>query len=178
MSADKLDRFTRLAAATQMTAALVDGMPGVPQAVAEYLADQSLPPSVVADLPDLSADRWQAAGIRSTVGPVDPDGSVFVSTCYAAVADTGAIVIRTGAGHSIANEFLAQTHIAVLPLSRLVQGLGDLWQLWRQEFPSAAALPRSFCMVTGPSRTADLGLPAKLGAQGPARVHVLIGSGI
>jgi L-lactate utilization protein LutC len=28
--------------------------------------------------------------------------------------------------------------------------------------------------IVGPSRTADLGVPSKLGAHGPGRVHIII----
>ncbi len=170
-----LGRFAARAAETQMTCAAVEGYAAVPAAVATCLREADIEPAVLTvDLPQVSASGWAAAGLEISAPPVARDGGIFVSACYAAVADNGAIVVRTGAGHAIANEFLAATHIAVLPAVRLVAGLRDLWQLWCTEFPSPPQLPREFCLVTGPSRTADLGLPAKLGAHGPARVHVVV----
>jgi L-lactate utilization protein LutC len=68
---------------------------------------------------------------------------------------------------------LAETHIILLQVNRIVETLADLWDALRVD-AQGGFMPREFCLVTGPSRTADLGVPAKMGAHGPARVHVLL----
>ena len=62
----------------------------------------------------------------------------------------------------------------MLPANRIVPSFEAFWQLLRSEHDGNEVMPREFCFVNGPSRTGDLGLPAKLGAHGPARVHVVI----
>ena len=54
---------------------------------------------------------------------------------------------------------------------RIVSGLEDAFA------GLPAALPRAVCLVTGPSRTGDIGLQIELGAHGPRRVHIIIVDG-
>jgi L-lactate dehydrogenase complex protein LldG len=61
----------------------------------------------------------------------------------------------------------------LLDESRIVPGLADLWASLRAG-AGDGFMPREFCLVAGPSRTADLGVPAKLGAHGPSRVHLML----
>ena len=66
--------------------------------------------------------------------------------------------------------FLAATHVVVVEPARLVDSLESLWALLR----AAAIKPRMLNIIRGPSRTADLGVPSRLGAHGPLRVHVVL----
>ena len=165
-------RFARLAADTQMTVEQVSEMAAVPGAVAQYLAEHNLAARVSLDVElNIAAVDWQDAGVATPTTKVAADGDVYVGVGLAAVAECGALVISSRPGHALANEFLAQTHIAVLRAERVITSFGALWALLRGDPDD---MPREFCLVTGPSRTADLGVPAKLGAHGPARVHVLV----
>jgi L-lactate dehydrogenase complex protein LldG len=108
--------------------------------------------------------------------PLQADGDTLLTDCYGAVAESGVLVISSNDGQAIANDFLAETHIVLLRKARIFPALADLWQSLRVESQEEykGLLPREFCLVAGPSRTADLGVPAKMGAHGPARVHVVI----
>ena len=66
---------------------------------------------------------------------------------------------------------LPETHIAVIPRSRIVTGMEDAWALLRRE---RGALPRAVNFISGPSRTADIEQTVVLGVHGPYRVHILL----
>jgi L-lactate dehydrogenase complex protein LldG len=64
-----------------------------------------------------------------------------------------------------------ETHIAVLPVSRLVKGMEEAWALLRAE---RGQLPRAVNFVSGPSCTGDIEMVVVRGAHGPYRVHVIL----
>jgi L-lactate dehydrogenase complex protein LldG len=66
---------------------------------------------------------------------------------------------------------LPDTHICVLPKSRIVATMEDAFALVREEIGQP---PRSMFFVSGPSRTADIEQTLVIGAHGPYRVHVVL----
>lgn len=98
------------------------------------------------------------------------DGDTVVTDCLAAVAGEGVVVLCSGALHAPEKSFLAATHIVVVRAEQLVASLDALWPLLR----SAGPLPRMVNLIRGPSRTADLGVPSRVGAHGPLRVHIIL----
>ena len=172
------ERFCALIRSTNATVAEVPAWAGVPAEVAAYLQHNGLESAIVAaEFPMLAAASWSGSGIEARVSPVAADGDVYVAPCFAAVAECGALVLASGEGQAFADAFLAESHIAVLSAERLLPSLSSLWRLLRAERSDGSAAAREYCLVTGPSRTADLGVPAKLGAHGPARVHVVLVTG-
>jgi L-lactate dehydrogenase complex protein LldG len=169
-----LDRFIALAEAEAMTIERLNDPANIPCAVSDYLKAQLLPARVVIDTSaGVSLDTFAGSGLDVSAPPIQPDHDALLSGCYGAVAESGTVILSTSDGHAIANDFLAETHIVILPVTQMFATLADLWDSLRAE-ARGGFMPREFCLVTGPSRTADLGVPAKMGAHGPARVHVLI----
>jgi L-lactate dehydrogenase complex protein LldG len=172
-----VDRFIALATAEATTVKCLADLAQVPYAVDSYLREQQLPARVVIDTSaGMTGELFSATDLQVSMPPLRPDHDVLLSGCYGAVAESGALVISTGDGHAITNDFLAETHIIILPANRIVATLADLWDALRAD-AQGSFMPREFCLVTGPSRTADLGVPAKMGAHGPARVHVRLING-
>jgi L-lactate dehydrogenase complex protein LldG len=172
-----VDRFISLATGEATTVKCLADLAQVPYAVDSYLREQQLPARVVIDTSAaMTVELFSATDLQLSMPPLRPDHDVLLSGCYGAVAESGALVISTGDGHAITNDFLAETHIIILPANRIVATLADLWDALRAD-AQGNFMPREFCLVTGPSRTADLGVPAKMGAHGPARVHVLLING-
>jgi L-lactate dehydrogenase complex protein LldG len=168
-----LQRFTTAARKAAATVAHVASTVAIPEAVHQYLRDHELPPRIVCgdDLPDIP---WQTCAVlECSAGPIPSDGAVLVSGCLAAVAEVGAVaLVGAGATHAAA-PFLAATHIVVVDAGQLLGSLEALWAMLRGKY-GAARWPRSLCLMLGPSRTADLGIPSRLGAHGPLRVHIIV----
>jgi L-lactate dehydrogenase complex protein LldG len=95
-----------------------------------------------------------------------------VTGVYCAVAETGTLMILSGVKTPLVNSLLPETHIAVVPASRIVSSMEEGFDLLRREHNGV--MPRQVSFVSGPSRTADIELTLVLGIHGPARVHVIV----
>lgn len=169
-----IEDFRRYAAQEAATSERVAGPCDVPQAVVRYLNERQLPLQAIA-AGEITAGGvdWSLGGELDVVdGPIRPDGDTLVTGCYAGLAEAGAVVTVSSAAGPNEFQFLASTHIVVVPAERIFADYEALWFFVGNEF--GTAMPRSMNWIVGPSRTADLGVPSRLGAHGPARVHLLI----
>lgn len=165
-----LERFKSCCVGLSSTVDEVDSLTDVPQAVATYLRAHDLPSAAVC-WPDFAALPWQAAGIDAQARPATGDDKVGVTGCFCAIAETGTLMMHSGAETPLTSSLLPDVHIAVVRRSRLVMGMEDAWDLLRRE---QGELPRQVAFVSGPSRTADIEMTMVLGIHGPYRVHVVL----
>ena len=174
MNASGVEQFMALAREEAATAERVTGLAQVPAAVHRYLREQGLALRLkVIGLSGPDEVTWEdVPEIDCEPGPVAPDGDVVVTGCYGGVAEAGALVIVSSPEHPPEVNFLAATHIVIVHANRLVDTFEGLWARLRGDYPEA--LPRTLNLIVGPSRTADLGVPSRLGAHGPARVHIIV----
>lgn len=168
--AARTDRFCDQAQALQTTVARVTHARDVPAAVAAYLHEQALPLSGVAwgTLADLP---WAQAGLALEYRPPRDEDKLGLTGCFCAVAETGSLVLASSPQTPSSTHLLPETHIAIVPASRIVPALEDAYALLRAEL---GELPRALSTVSGPSRTGDIEQTIVLGAHGPYRVHVVI----
>jgi L-lactate dehydrogenase complex protein LldG len=91
-----------------------------------------------------------------------------------AVAETGTLVLGSGAARPRSTSLLPACHVAVFDRSVLVESLaqvGVFLEAWQ-----AAPMPGQGAVVnfiTGPSRTADIELTLTRGVHGPKEVHAI-----
>ena len=167
---DLVARFcerARFLSASVDTLTSVDAVPG---AVAAYLEAQQLPQKAVCT-PAISSLPWAASGLTVEARPATGDDFVGITGVFCAIAETGTLMLLSGRDTPSTVSLLPETHIAVLPRSRIVSGMEDAWALLRAEH---GALPRAVNFVSGPSRTADIEQTVTLGAHGPYRVHIIL----
>jgi L-lactate dehydrogenase complex protein LldG len=165
----------RMASTVDEVAAIADA----PGAAVRYLVSQGLAPRAVV-WPQLAALPWAAAGLE--VEPRRPrrdesEGAdlVGITGCFCALAETGTLVLASGGDTPASTHLLPETHIAVVPASRIVAGMEDAFELLRTERGGVAnMMPRAINMVSGPSRTGDIEQTIVLGAHGPYRVHIIV----
>lgn len=166
---DVVDQFTSRARALGMTMARIERVDRTPAAVAAYIAERNLPPRIVAAA-TLRALPWPSP-LEVRVGPAGRDDLVSVTPCFAAVAETGSLVLVSGPESPTTLNFVPDDHIVILEARRIVRHQEEVWQRLRSELP---ALPRTVNLISGPSRTADVEQIVQLGVHGPRRVHVLL----
>jgi len=166
-------RFKERCVALSSTVEEITGLEQVPQAVARYLAANALPPACVC-WPEFAPLQWPAAGLEVEARPATGDDAVGISGVFCAIAETGTLMLLSGPDRYATTSLLPETHIAVVPMARILRSMEDAWDLLRKEH---SALPRSVTFVSGPSRTADIEMTLVLGIHGPYRVHVIVVGG-
>ena len=142
----------------------------VPAAVARYLTEQGLPRQAAAT-GDVAGFNWAGAalGVSARVA-LDAD-KTGISGCFCAIAETGTLMLLSGPQTPASVSLLPETHIAVVPVGRIVATMEDAFALLRAEH---GGLPRAVNFISGPSRTGDIEQTIVLGAHGPCRVHLIL----
>jgi len=85
-------------------------------------------------------------------------------------SQTGALLLASGPDNPVTLTFLGETHFVVLRRADICAGFEDMWARWRE----TGLDPRTVNLVTGPSRSADIGQTLQLGAHGPVALHVFL----
>jgi len=167
---DPVARFREQALKLASTVDEVEALAAVPAALARYLEAQALPRAAVC-WRELAGLDWGGAGLRVEARAARGTDLVGITGAFCAVAETGTLVTVSGPDTPAAVSLLPETHVAVLPASRIVPGMEEAWQLMRAE---RVALPRAVNFISGPSRSADIEQTVTLGAHGPYRVHIVV----
>jgi L-lactate dehydrogenase complex protein LldG len=163
-------RFRARAEALASTVEKVPSLAAVPGAVARYLVANNLPTGGVC-WPGLRRLDWIGAGLGMEDRPARGDDLVGVTGCFCAIAETGTLMLVSGADTPAATSLLPETHVAIVETARIVPFMEDAWALLRAE---RGHPPRAVNFVSGPSRTADIEQTVTLGAHGPYRVHIIL----
>lgn len=142
----------------------------VPLRCAAWLQGQGLGRDIVV-APVLADLDWRSAGLATRVGAATGSDLVGVTGCFRAIAETGTLMLCSGANSPAVNSLLPETHIAVVQRAHIVADMEAAWHDARREL---TRWPRAVNLVSGPSRTADIEQTIVLGAHGPYRVHLLI----
>ena len=151
----------------------VPDLDAVPGAVADYLAAQNLPGSLImAPHPALRAIPWSARPLLEIrEGRAEATDTVSVQHAFAGIAETGTLLLPSGPERPVTLNLLPDTEIAVLHTSAIVGAYEEAWDKLRAEI---GAMPRNVMLITGPSRSADIEQTLELGAHGPRRLHVVL----
>ncbi len=170
---EQVDLFVRNVEKEFGSVARVPDLGAVPDAVAAYLAAQNLPTSLVmAPHPDLRAVPWATRPLLSIrEGRAEATDAVSMQHAFAAIAETGTLMLPSAPERPTTLNLLADTEIVLVRVSRLVGVYEEAWDLLRAEL---GGMPRNVMLVTGPSRSADIEQTLELGAHGPRRLHVVL----
>ena len=166
------------------TTARIATLADVPAAVADYLAAQNLPTDfAIAPHPELEAIDWtQRPLLAMRPGRAQASDLVCLTHGYAAVAETGTLMLPGSPHRPTTLNLLGDTAIVILRASRVVGFMEAAWDLFRAENHDdptdtkngGGFMPRNIMWVTGPSRSADIESTLELGAHGPRRLHIVL----
>ncbi|MGH7055097.1 MAG: LutC/YkgG family protein, partial [Stellaceae bacterium] len=105
-------------------------------------------------------------------GRAEASDPASLTPAFAAIAETGTLMLISGAETPTTLNFLPDTHIVILHERQIVAAYEDAWDRLRAR--AGARLPRTVNFITGPSRTADIEQHLELGAHGPRRLHIVM----
>lgn len=172
-----IDLFVQMAEAVNTTVDRVPDPAAVPQAVSEYLARYNLPGEIVMS-PDAALDAFPWADrplLAIHRGRSQGDDPVSVTPAFAAIAETGTLMLTSHGDRPTTLNFLPDTHIVVLYADQVVGPYEDAWNRLRaMQATAGGGMPRTVNFVTGPSRTGDIEQKIQLGAHGPRRLHIVL----
>ncbi|MDR7518324.1 MAG: lactate utilization protein [Armatimonadota bacterium] len=123
--------------------------------------------------PDLApiVERLRTRGVEvlspGAVPEAVADADVGITGADWAVAETATLVLASAPDRPRITSLLPPIHLALLRADRIVPHLSAL-------FARLDALPSALTLITGPSRSADIGLVPVLGAHGPTEVTVVL----
>lgn len=155
----KTYRAANLAEARRITAEILGGEAAV-ASNAPLLAEAG-----ITTLPGVTTGYRDEASLRAACATT-PFG---ITTADYGMAETGSLVTRSATEARLVS-LLPPVHIALLPLSRLLTGLDELYTI----LPLPAEDTASMVFITGPSRSADIEMILVRGVHGPRVIHVIV----
>lgn len=164
--------FCRMIEAVSATTRKLASSADIPAAIADYLRAANLPMVVRHGSDPLFASLDWPATLTRSEGFSDGSDLVSVSRAIGAVAESGTLVLVSGADNPTTLNFLPDYHIVVVAAADIAGDYETVWDRLRARF--GATLPRVVNWISGPSRSADVEQTIILGAHGPRCLHVLI----
>ena len=165
-----IDRFIAEAEAAGMRVSRTTG-DGLPRLIATIIESGGggitlLEPALAADRPDLGdlpnviTEATEAELYGATHGVVSADTGI---------AETGSLVRRSDARRPRGFALVPMTIIFVLGASKITADLYDILSI-----DDPANMPSEMVIITGPSKTADIGMKLVTGIHGPGVVHIAL----
>ena len=158
--AGKAERVASQAAARQIVALAIAGKRAV-ASNSPYLAECG-----ITGLAEVRSRITDLHELRETCAAAD----VGITSADYALSDTGSLVMIASPAEGRLVSLLPPSHIAVLPVERLLTGLDELFTV----LPRPAEQTSSMVLITGPSRTADIEQILVRGVHGPGAIHVIL----
>ncbi len=171
--AARVAMFVEKAEAAAATTLRIPDLEALPAALGEALRARNIGASIrMGEEPVFAALDW--AGIDASTGPGRPEEPATLSRAALGVAETGTLVLFSGADNPVTLALLGEAHFVVLREEDVVGNYEEIWARMRQDRLD----PRSVNLITGPSRSADIEQKLELGAHGPGSVTIfLVGGG-
>ncbi|MGO9741862.1 MAG: LutC/YkgG family protein [Roseiarcus sp.] len=144
-----------------------------PAEIARYLSEANQPATLrMGDDARLVALPWDGAAIEIAHGASDGRDVNALSAAFAAIAESGTVMLVSGADNPTTLAFLPENHIVVVFAEDVVADLESAFAKLRERFGTLP--PRTQNFITGPSRSADIEQTLLFGAHGPRRLHVVL----
>ncbi len=147
----------------------------VPAAIARFIdTDYPGAPVTLGRDPWLAALPWQKIPNlqRHAWQPGHPP-HIALSRAISAIAETGTLVLASNPDNPASLNYLPEVHIVVVDASTLKASM-EAGLASARQCPGPAGMPRTLALVSGASRTADVGGKLVAGAHGPKKLLVIL----
>jgi L-lactate dehydrogenase complex protein LldG len=173
--AERVEHFKKMAVMTSTQVEIFSSVAQAREFLIEKIQTSTLP--VYCEPSELiSAMQWPKDINNKITNDYKQTGQLGIMQADCAIAETGSVVVRSGAHHPTAAGFLVDTLIVLVSLKDMLLGLEDTWPIInaKQQQQGINNLPRGVNIITGPSRTADVEQKVQLGAHGPRQLMVIL----
>ncbi len=171
--ADAVFRFRTAAEAKGVTVFNVNQPAELPLAITHTLSAANIRADAIRlNDPALLALPWSKANLTITRGAAEPHDVLTLSSAVAAVAETGSLLLASGPDNPTSLAFLAEMHLVAVQRCTIVGTFEEAFALLRIRY--ANNLPRAINIISGASRTGDIGGRIVQGAHGPRQLFVYI----
>ncbi len=171
--ADPVGLFIERARQVGMLAEPVASIGDAADRAAAWCAERRVRRATVWNTADLRPviDRVRAAGTEILPPGAPPDvlasADIGITGAEWGIAETATLVLPTDADRPRLTSLLPSAHLAVIRADRILPDLPAF-------FARCGPLPSALTLITGPSRSADIGFVPVLGAHGPMAVAVFV----
>jgi L-lactate dehydrogenase complex protein LldG len=110
--------------------------------------------------------RWPDATLDEVAATV----VVGVTSALWGVAETGSVLVSSAPPGGRAPSLVVPVHVVFLPEERV---LGTVEEVFAT-IATLEELPSNLVLITGPSKSADIGMELAVGVHGPGEVHVVL----
>jgi L-lactate dehydrogenase complex protein LldG len=171
----QVELFITMADKFSATIARVKTSTDVPKAVSDYLRSKNLSSrAAMGTDPRLTAMPWaKQKNLELKSGPSDGTDETGISHAFGGIAETGTLVMTSGADNPTTLNFLPENHIVVLEASSIKGDLETIMADLRKAY-GKGIMPRTVNFITGPSRSGDIEQKILLGAHGPRALHIVV----
>lgn len=167
--AARIEQFIERAKAADATVTRIASMDDLPAALSDELRQRNLGQSVRMGADHaLGALDWGQIDVSRGVGRIEEPATLSVAPY--GLAETGTLALCSGVDNPVTLTFLGETHFVAIRASDVHAGFEELFAAHR----ASGRDPRTLNLVTGPSRSADIGQTLQLGAHGPVAVHIFV----
>ncbi|MBK0400934.1 LUD domain-containing protein [Limibaculum sp. M0105] len=164
----RVEQFIAKARAADATVSRLATADDLPAALAAELRARNLPAAIRTGADPLFDRDWGPVERSTGTGRLDEPATL--SRARMGMAETGTLLLASGPENPVTLTFLGETHFVVIDAADIAAGFEDMWAGWR----ARGLDPRTVNLVTGPSRSADIGQTLQLGAHGPVALHVFV----
>ncbi len=152
----------------------IDEISALPDAIETLLGRMVPQPRFwIADDPRLTSFSWRLAPAVWQSTEALGDGHAALTHATGGVAETGTMVMGSSAATPASLAFLPELHLVAVDRGTIAASFEDVFA----SLSAGAAkdrLPRAVNLISGPSRTGDIGGRIVKGAHGPRRLAVII----
>jgi len=140
------------------------------------------PIAVSANLPLAAADWLKESGhdVLSLSRPGEDcrdslsQCGLGITDCDWAIAETGTVILTSSPNRPRLYSLLPELHLVLIPEERMIPHLSGAGPNIHRALTSSDASPSCVNLITGPSRSADIGLTLVTGVHGPCEIHAIL----
>ncbi len=97
-----------------------------------------------------------------------------ITGCDWAIAETGTVILTSGPRRPRLYSLLPEAHLVLVPEERIIPHLSAASPLIGEALAGGDGAPSCVNLITGPSRSADIGLTLVTGVHGPCEIHAIV----